>query len=317
MAIKLGDNLDYKGSKPDFSRQQYETKEAMTQVKDAAMPQLYLAYCLEDHKIYLYDKTNDIDPITGHFRVFESGSGNSAQVTEMPETNAELVNTIVQYVGETDGNYTKGYFYLCADHESSEEVAITTVEGLKEAIAASNLSVPLKIGDTEENTNAILKNGTYYFVYEDVIYSGVLSNVIIQTLETLKEIIEDSKTTVNVDTGDSTLISTKSFVYNGITYFVYEDNVYSGTESEGTVVLSEATVITTDETVEELNIIVGQIIDFNLETATKYETDEAVAELNIYVTEISHTYQWDNISVSPSSGEPATITTSDIDELFD
>jgi len=142
MAIKLGDNINYAGVKPDFVRQQYATFEEMLAVRDNTMPPLYLAYCLEDRNIYKYDKENEVDPITGKFRLYQSGGGggtvdtemsdestNAVQnkvikayvdgktpVTTMPAASEELVDKVVQYVGAS-GAYTQGYFYKCVETE--------------------------------------------------------------------------------------------------------------------------------------------------------------------------------------------------------
>ncbi|MBR6403203.1 MAG: hypothetical protein IKS48_07445 [Eubacterium sp.] len=169
MAIKIGDNLNYAGVKPDFVRQQYATFEEMAAVRDNTMPPIYLAYCLEDKNFYKYDKDNEVDPITGKFRLFQSGGGGggtvdtamsdtstnavqnkvikayvdegdtaarayadskASQVEEMPEASAELADKIVQYVGETD-TYTQGYFYKCAetDNDVYEWVNISVQSG--------------------------------------------------------------------------------------------------------------------------------------------------------------------------------------------
>lgn len=159
MAIKIGDNLNYAGVKPDFVRQQYATFEEMAAVRDNTMPPIYLAYCLEDKNFYKYDKENEVDPTTGKFRLFQSGGGggtvdtamsdtstnavqnkvikayvdskeNTIQVSEMPEPSAELADKIVQYVGETD-TYTQGYFYKCAetDNDVYEWVNISVQSG--------------------------------------------------------------------------------------------------------------------------------------------------------------------------------------------
>ena len=160
MAIKIGDNLNYAGVKPDFVRQQYATFEEMAAVRDNTMPPIYLAYCLEDKNFYKYDKDNEVDPVTGKFRLFQSGGGgggtvdtamsdtstnavqnkvikayvdskeNTIQVSEMPEPSAELADKIVQYVGETD-TYTQGYFYKCAetDNDVYEWVNISVQSG--------------------------------------------------------------------------------------------------------------------------------------------------------------------------------------------
>ena len=149
MAIKIGDNLNYAGVKPDFVRQQYATFEDMLAVRDNPMPPIYLAYCLEDKNFYKYDKDNEVDPVTGKFRLFQSGGGgggtvdtemsdtstnavqnkvikayvdskeNSIQVTEMPEPTSELVGKVVQYIGPDDveQDFYFGYFYVCDEDE--------------------------------------------------------------------------------------------------------------------------------------------------------------------------------------------------------
>ena len=36
-----------------------------------------------------------------------------AQSEDMPEADEDAVGTIIQYIGETDANFTHGYFYEC------------------------------------------------------------------------------------------------------------------------------------------------------------------------------------------------------------
>lgn len=51
------------------------SKAEMLAIKDSLMPTVYLAVCKDDNAIYIYSKDNSIDPETGKFRVYESGSG--------------------------------------------------------------------------------------------------------------------------------------------------------------------------------------------------------------------------------------------------
>ena len=44
--------------------------------------------------------------------------GNTWQLEEMPEATADLLGTIVQYIGETDSSYTHGYVYECKSSSS-------------------------------------------------------------------------------------------------------------------------------------------------------------------------------------------------------
>lgn len=89
------------------------TQAEMLTVNDNLMPSKYLTVCQDDGYIYLYNKDNTVDPATGRFRKFEGGSGESIQVTTMPTASAALLSTVVQFIGETSGGYTHGYFYEC------------------------------------------------------------------------------------------------------------------------------------------------------------------------------------------------------------
>ena len=51
------------------------SKAEMLATKDSLMPTVYLAVCKDDNAIYIYSKDNSIDPETGKFRVYISGSG--------------------------------------------------------------------------------------------------------------------------------------------------------------------------------------------------------------------------------------------------
>jgi len=184
MAIKIADNLNYSGAKPDFVRQQYATFEEMAAVRDNTMPQLYLAYCLQDKNIYKYDKDNEVDPTTGKFRVFQSGGGGGGtvdtemsdsstnavqnkvikayvdskeiQVTEMPTPVAEFVEKIVQFVGTTAGGFTQGYFYKCTETDTDiyEWVNISVQPG-----GGSGGDIDTQMSDTSTNAvqNKVIK----------------------------------------------------------------------------------------------------------------------------------------------------------------
>lgn len=234
MAIPISDNLRLTKPLPDFERQEYATLADLKSVKDARMPQMYFGYCLETRKYYQYDKTFDIDEVTGRWREFSGGTG--AQVTEMPVATESLKDAVLQYVGETDGNYAKGWFYTCVSESHSQLVSITTVDLLKEAIenSSTKVNVQLTSGSTVEKV-AFLDNNIYYFIVDDVVYSGTLT---------------------------------------------------------------------------------GEVVVFDPSTATSYTTDEAVAALGMSYDKITYTYSWQNISVSPSGGEPAPIPAEDIQELF-
>ena len=111
MAINIGDNINYKGTKPDFVRQQYNTKAEMKAVVDTQMPRLYFGWCLEDSKLYLFNKDNPVDEELGKWRLFTSE--NAFQVDEMPVPSALNYGEVLQYLGEDTSDFIHGYMYEC------------------------------------------------------------------------------------------------------------------------------------------------------------------------------------------------------------
>jgi len=159
MSTPIIDNFRYNGRRPDFERQEYIRISDLAAIRDNRMPDLYLVYCLEDRSVYLYDKSAGVSTVTGKCRKFQPG--NSIQVTEMPLPTEEFNNRVVQYIGITDADFTKGYFYNC--HYLNEE--ITTVNELKNII--------IKYGDTIDNVKAISYEGVEYFIQDNIVYKNL------------------------------------------------------------------------------------------------------------------------------------------------
>lgn len=78
MALTLGDNFSYQGSKPLDARLKYDTLATMKAVGDATMYEGCLAYCVETDKTYQWKSTNTVDADTGRWREYESGGGGHA-----------------------------------------------------------------------------------------------------------------------------------------------------------------------------------------------------------------------------------------------
>lgn len=72
MAIKLPQGLNITSTDPVDIRILL-TKDEMRDIPDATMPSVYLALCKEDGKLYLYNKTNDVNTPTGRFRLYSGG----------------------------------------------------------------------------------------------------------------------------------------------------------------------------------------------------------------------------------------------------
>lgn len=51
------------------------TKAEMLAMKDAVMPDVYMASCKDDGQLYLYNKENTVDEITGKFQILKAEGG--------------------------------------------------------------------------------------------------------------------------------------------------------------------------------------------------------------------------------------------------
>lgn len=74
MSIIVGDNFDYKAGKPLDGRLVYATLADMKAVADATMYNGCLAYCVATDKTYQWKSSNTVDPDTGKWREFSTGS---------------------------------------------------------------------------------------------------------------------------------------------------------------------------------------------------------------------------------------------------
>lgn len=74
MALTLGDNFSYGGSKPLDARLTYSTLADMKAVADSTMYNGCLAYCVATDKTYQWKSSNTVDPDTGKWREFTTGS---------------------------------------------------------------------------------------------------------------------------------------------------------------------------------------------------------------------------------------------------
>ena len=67
----------------------------------------------EDNTIYVDLNTNGLYRYNGTIFIKVSSSAESIQVTTLPTADVTQLDKIYQYIGVTDTNYTKGYFYRC------------------------------------------------------------------------------------------------------------------------------------------------------------------------------------------------------------
>ena len=136
--ISLSTNFDVGAALHLDSREEI-TKAEMLTINENIYPDDLLVICSDDHKVYLFSKSNESDPETGKFREFKTGTeitvddemsltsenpvqnkvicialnGKVGIEDTMPTPSADYLGTIGIYGGETTSDYTHGYFYEC------------------------------------------------------------------------------------------------------------------------------------------------------------------------------------------------------------
>lgn len=94
MAISLLSNLSYLGEDYNFSRDAFATIADMKAFDADYLPPMYLSYCEEDGKVYLYNDNNTEDATTGKWRVFGEGGEGADEIyvgdTQPTDENIKL-----------------------------------------------------------------------------------------------------------------------------------------------------------------------------------------------------------------------------------
>lgn len=67
------------------------TKAEMKAQLDARMPDVYLAICKDDGKVYLYNKDNEVDPDLGKFRLQEAEISEDGLALKLPGALAKAI----------------------------------------------------------------------------------------------------------------------------------------------------------------------------------------------------------------------------------
>lgn len=68
MALAFLDNVDYRGRKPNFERDQFDTLADMVAFSENYLPETFISTCVETGKAYLFNKSNSVDPVLGKWR---------------------------------------------------------------------------------------------------------------------------------------------------------------------------------------------------------------------------------------------------------
>ena len=89
MGISIIDNFDYRAGKPNFTRDLFDDLEAMVNFPEMYLPPVFEANLKSTGDRYRYNVNNEIDPLTGKWRLVTPGDGFAEGYTK-DEINAYL-----------------------------------------------------------------------------------------------------------------------------------------------------------------------------------------------------------------------------------
>lgn len=122
-------------------------------------PDYFFIQKKEDGSIWIYSKSNPVDPVTSKFRPLADSMGQFIQYEVMPVPDADTLGNVVQYIGETDDTYTKGYWYLCKSFTTTEDDEEITTYAWEQLDTAPQIDI--EVAEESETTEGYLK--TYIF----------------------------------------------------------------------------------------------------------------------------------------------------------
>ena len=146
MAIQDIDNRDYRGKKPNFERDRFNTISEMKLFPETDIDEGHISMCIEDGNHYKYKSSNEFDPLTGRWRKFPN-TNNSTDGTDpnefatkleleevrssIPDTDTELSDTSKNPV---ENRVVNAALRLASDGVDANREAIVTLQNKVNAL---------------------------------------------------------------------------------------------------------------------------------------------------------------------------------------
>ena len=100
MSVSMLDNFNIRKSSPNVERDMFQTIADMAEYNENYLPQVFIATCVEDGCIYIFNKGNIADPVTGKWRKFEGGTADLINYYNKTEINTLLEDYVEKETGK-------------------------------------------------------------------------------------------------------------------------------------------------------------------------------------------------------------------------
>lgn len=161
------------GSKDAIDARIVLTKEQMLNINENTQPDVYIAACLDDGQLYVYNKDNDIDEETGKFRVVEGGGGDLSNYISYTSEAFETLSTHTYEIDEYTQDEVDAMF-----SETAEELAELS------AIIADSLKSKFKLWSSQKVADEIAAAVIESNAYADGLI-GEISSISLEVVQSL------------------------------------------------------------------------------------------------------------------------------------
>lgn len=251
MAVSMLDNFDIRKSAPNVKRDMFDTIVDMKTYNENYLPQVFIATCVEDGCIYIFNKGNIVNPVTGKWRKFEGGTADLMNYYNKTETNTLLDDKVDKETGKglSTNDYTNEEKTKVQDTADAVGIlnSAVTVEGsveykIQEAIGAMDTKINMVV--TELPAIADARDDVIYLILQtgetDVydLYMVVENNLgVKQYLKTGSTQIDLSGYALQEDVDDA--LAEKLDIDNGLT----NANKAIVTDSSGNIIFVDKSTL--------------------------------------------------------------------------
>lgn len=251
MSVSMLDNFNIRKSSPNVERDMFQTIADMAEYNENYLPQVFICTNVEDGCIYVFNKGNIVDPVTGKWRKFEGGTADLMNYYNKTETNTLLDDKVDKETGKglSTNDYTNEEKTKVQDTADAVDIlnSAVTVEGsveykIQEAIAAMDTKINMVV--TELPVIADARDDVIYLILQtgetDVydLYMVVENNLgVKQYLKTGSTQIDLSGYALQEDVDDA--LAEKLDIDNGLT----NANKAIVTDSSGNIIFVDKSTL--------------------------------------------------------------------------
>lgn len=142
MALSFLDNVDYRGKKPNFTRDLFDDIAAMAAYDERYLPDIYEANLKSDGSRWRFNRNNEVDAVSGRWREVKGGMGDIEASEDEEEdfiTDVEIVEGTTEElectkITTTIGNEVTTIIKANADSSNPDALKAGDIVSIKKEI---------------------------------------------------------------------------------------------------------------------------------------------------------------------------------------